>query len=107
MGCFSFYPTKNLGASGEGGAVTTNDEGLAMRIRPLRDHAQISKYRHEERGYNYRMDEMQGAILRVKLRHLDQWNAARREKATYYQKKLADQLLVLPLELPERRHVWH
>ena len=107
MGCFSFYPTKNLGACGEGGAITTNDERLATRIRRLRDHAQISKYRHEEIGYNYRMDELQGAILRVKLRHLDQWNAVRKQKATYYQKKLADQPLVLPCELPERRHVWH
>ena len=107
MGCFSFYPTKNLGAYGEGGAVTTNDEKLATRIRHLRDHAQTIKYRHEELGYNYRMDEMQGAILRVKLRHLDQWNAARRQKATYYQQKLADKSLVLPFEFPERRHVWH
>jgi len=107
MGCFSFYPTKNLGAYGEGGAVTTNDEKLATRIRHLRDHAQTTKYRHEELGYNYRMDEMQGAILRVKLRHLDQWNAARRQKATYYQQKLADKSLVLPFEFPERRHVWH
>jgi len=107
MGCFSFYPTKNLGAYGEGGAVTTNDEGLATRVRRLRDHAQISKYRHEELGYNYRMDEIQGAILRVRLHHLDQWNAARRQNATYYQKKLADQPLVLPFELPGRRHVWH
>jgi dTDP-4-amino-4,6-dideoxygalactose transaminase len=107
LGCFSFYPTKNLGAYGEGGGVTTNDEGLATRIRRLRDHAQISKYRHEELGYNYRMDEMQGAILRVKLRHLDRWNAVRRQKASYYQKRLADELLVLPFELPERRHVWH
>jgi dTDP-4-amino-4,6-dideoxygalactose transaminase len=107
MGCFSFYPTKNLGAYGEGGAVTTNDEKLAARIRHLRDHAQTTKYRHEELGYNYRMDELQGAILRVKLRHLDHWNAARSQKATYYQQKLANQSLVLPFELPERRHVWH
>ena len=107
LGCFSFYPTKNLGAYGEGGAVTTNDEKLATRIRHLRDHAQTTKYRHEEFGYNYRMDEMQGAVLRVKLRHLNEWNAARRQNASYYQQKLAGNSLELPFELPERRHVWH
>jgi dTDP-4-amino-4,6-dideoxygalactose transaminase len=107
MGCFSFYPTKNLGACGEGGAITTNDEHLAERVRHLRDHAQITKYRHEELGYNYRMDEMQGAILRVKLRHLDAWNTARRQKASYYKDNLAKASLVLPFESPERRHVWH
>ena len=65
------------------------------------------KYRHEELGYNYRMDEMQGAILNVKLRHLDTWNRVRREKAAYYKQKLAATSVVLPSESPERRHVWH
>ena len=76
IGCFSFYPGKNLGAYGEGGAITTNDDAIAARVRILRDHAQTEKYRHEEVGFNYRMDGLQGAILGVKLRHLDAWNAA-------------------------------
>src|SRR5712691_2892160 len=71
VGCFSFYPGKNLGAYGEGGAITTNDEEIAKRIRALRDHAQSEKYRHEEVGFNYRMDGIQWAVLQVKLRHLD------------------------------------
>ncbi|HEY3165626.1 MAG TPA: DegT/DnrJ/EryC1/StrS family aminotransferase [Candidatus Binatia bacterium] len=107
IGCFSFYPTKNLGAYGESGAITTNDEKIAERIRHLRDHAQTSKYRHEELGFNYRMDEMQGAILRVKLRYLEDWNAARSKIARYYINKLAATPVVLPSELPHRRHVWH
>jgi len=107
IGCFSFYPTKNLGACGESGAITTNDEKIAERIRHLRDHAQTSKYRHEELGFNYRMDEMQGAILRVKLRYLEDWNAARSRIARYYINKLTETPLVLPSELPDRRHVWH
>ena len=107
IGCFSFYPTKNLGAYGESGAITTNDEKIAERIRHLRDHAQTSKYRHEELGFNYRMDEMQGAILRVKLRYLEDWNAARSKIARYYIDKLAETPVVLPSELPHRRHVWH
>lgn len=107
IGCFSFYPTKNLGAFGEAGAITTDDDKIAKRLRHLRDHAQLEKYRHEELGYNYRMDEMQGAILNVKLRHLDAWNRVRREKAAYYKQKLAATSVVLPSESPERRHVWH
>ncbi len=107
IGCFSFYPTKNLGAFGEAGAITTNDDEIAKRLRRLRDHAQMEKYRHEELGYNYRMDEMQGAILSVKLRHLDAWNIARSEKARSYKRKLAATSVVLPSESPEKRHVWH
>ncbi len=107
IGCFSFYPTKNLGACGEGGALTTNDENFAARARGLRDHAQMTKYRHEEIGYNYRMDEMQAATLRVKLRHLDAWNKARQEKAGYYKEHLAKTSLLLPFEAAGQQHVWH
>jgi dTDP-4-amino-4,6-dideoxygalactose transaminase len=107
MGCFSFYPTKNLGACGEAGALTTDNDELAQRLRHLRDHAQIEKYRHEELGFNYRMDEMQGAILAVKLRHLDEWNKARCAIAEYYLEHLATTRLTLPFESPDRRHVWH
>jgi dTDP-4-amino-4,6-dideoxygalactose transaminase len=107
IACFSFYPTKNLGAFGEAGAITTNNEAIATRIRHLRDHAQLEKYRHEELGYNYRMDEMQGAILAVKLRHLDVWNAARTAVAKNYLERLSETPIILPTEAIGRRHVWH
>jgi dTDP-4-amino-4,6-dideoxygalactose transaminase len=107
IGCFSFYPGKNLGAYGEGGAITTNDGIIAERVRILRDHAQSAKYRHEEVGFNYRMDGIQGAVLGVKLGHLDTWNAARRQVAARYQALLNDTALVLPGEVAGRRSVWH
>ena len=107
VGCFSFYPGKNLGAYGEGGAITTNDEVIAARMRILRDHAQSERYRHEEIGFNYRMDGLQGAVLGVKLRHLEAWNAARRQAAARYEVLLDDMSLVLPHEAKDRRSVWH
>jgi dTDP-4-amino-4,6-dideoxygalactose transaminase len=107
IGCFSFYPTKNLGAFGEAGAITTNDDEIAHRVRHLRDHAQISKYRHEELGYNYRMDEMQGALLQVKLRRLGTWNGARENIAKRYIENLSRTPVALPAESPDRGHVWH
>jgi dTDP-4-amino-4,6-dideoxygalactose transaminase len=107
VGCFSFYPGKNLGAYGEGGAVTTNDETIAARVHMLRDHAQSAKYRHEEVGFNYRMDGLQGAILDVKLRHLDAWNAARCHAAARYEVLLDETSLALPREAKGRRSVWH
>jgi len=81
---FSFYPGKNLGACGEGGAVTTNDEKVAQKIRMLRDHGQAKKYYHEFEGYNGRLDTLQAAILRVKLKHLSEWNEKRRQNASLY-----------------------
>ena len=84
MGCFSFYPGKNLGACGEGGAVVTDDDALAARLRCLRDWGQQGKYNHVLKGFNYRMDAVQGAVLGVKLPHLDAWNAARRDVANAY-----------------------
>jgi dTDP-4-amino-4,6-dideoxygalactose transaminase len=87
-GCFSFYPGKNLGACGEGGAVTTNDEGIANKIRMLRDHGQAKKYYHEFEGYNGRLDAIQTGILRVKLRHLTDWNEKRRQNASLYNELL-------------------
>jgi dTDP-4-amino-4,6-dideoxygalactose transaminase len=87
-GCFSFYPGKNLGACGEGGAVTTNDEGIANKIRMLRDHGQGKKYYHEFEGYNGRLDAIQAGILRVKLRHLTDWNEKRRQNASLYNELL-------------------
>ncbi|MGH7380631.1 MAG: DegT/DnrJ/EryC1/StrS family aminotransferase [Candidatus Methylomirabilales bacterium] len=107
VGCFSFYPSKNLGAYGEGGAITTDDDMIAARVHALRDHAQSERYRHDELGFNYRMDEIQGAVLRVKLRRLDSWNAARCRVAARYQAMLADTPLRLPYEAEGRRHVWH
>jgi len=107
VGCFSFYPTKNLGAVGEGGAVTTNDDAIAERVRVLRDHAQSTKYRHEELGFNYRMDGLQAAVLSVKLRYLDRWNSARKDLAARYHSLLADTTLTLPEEADGRHHVWH
>src|ERR1017187_624377 len=84
MSCYSFYPTKNLAAFGEGGALLTNDEKFAARARSLREHALIDRYVHGEVGYNYRMDSIQGAVLQVKLKHLDKWNAARTAHAKRY-----------------------
>jgi len=107
IGCFSFYPGKNLGAYGEGGAVTTKDPAYARTIRMLRDWGQEQKHEHQLPGYNYRMDGIQGAVLRVKLRHMADWNEARRAHALSYGHLLADSNLVLPREMPERKHVYH
>ena len=107
MACFSFYPGKNLGACGEGGAVTTNNPEYARAVRMLRDWGQDRKYHHVLRGFNYRMEGFQGAILRVKLRHLEIWTETRRAIAYKYHELLADSELELPLELPGTRHVYH
>jgi dTDP-4-amino-4,6-dideoxygalactose transaminase len=106
-GCFSFYPGKNLGAYGEGGAVVTDDDDIAARLRALRDHAQSSRYQHDEIGFNYRMDGFQGAVLGIKLKHLERWTEARRLLAARYKELLGDLPLQLPAEAPDRRHVWH
>jgi dTDP-4-amino-4,6-dideoxygalactose transaminase len=106
--CFSFYPGKNLGALGEGGAVLTDDDQVAERIRRLRDHAQQGRHCHVELGYNTRMEGIQGAALDVKLRHLDGWNAARCRHAARYRQLLADVPgLTLPAAGPPGAHVWH
>lgn len=97
MSCFSFYPGKNLGAFGEGGALLTNDDKLAERVKSLRDHGSKVRYYHDEVGYNYRMEGIQGAVLSVKLKHLESWNKRRREIAAEYDRELAG----LPLRLPE------
>ena len=107
MTCFSFYPTKNLGAYGEGGAVTTNNAKHAEAIRMLRDWGQDRKYHHVLRAFNYRMEGFQGAILRVKLRYLEQWTEKRRAIAGQYNRLLADSGLQLPQEMPWARHVYH
>ncbi len=107
VGCFSFYPGKNLGAYGEGGAVVTNDEDVARQVRLLRDHGSAQKYRHEIIGYNFRLEGIQGAVLNVKLPHLDKWNDLRREHAARYGELLKETELVLPREMPYARHVYH
>ena len=107
LACFSFYPSKNLGAYGEGGLVVTNNADHASRIRSLRDWGQSSKYLHTLRGFNARMEGFQGAILRVKLRHLAEWTDARRRIAGRYNTLLADTGLELPREMPYARHVYH
>ena len=106
-GCFSFYPSKNLGAYGEAGAVVTNDEDLAHQLRLLRQHGQTSKYAHAVIAYNFRLEEMQAAVLNVKLAHLDKWNNGRRERAARYNELLSDTGLVLPREMEYARHVYH
>lgn len=106
-GCFSFYPAKNLGAYGEAGAVITNDENVALRIRLLRDHGSLRKYHHDIIGYNFRMEGMQGAVLGVKLKHLDNWNSMRRAHAAGYNELLKDSELLLPREMDYARHVYH
>ena len=107
IGCFSFYPTKNLGANGEGGAVVTNNPAYAHSIRLLRDWGSEKRYEHTLKGYNYRLEALQGAILRVKLRHLDRWNEARRAHAAQYSRLLAQAGITLPREMSYARHVYH
>lgn len=104
---FSFYPGKNLGALGDAGAVTSDDEQLADRIRVLRNYGSRRKYVNEVIGYNSRLDELQAALLRVKLRAIDAWNARRRRIAAYYLDEMAGADLVLPTEEPDNEHVWH
>jgi dTDP-4-amino-4,6-dideoxygalactose transaminase len=107
MGCFSFYPGKNLGAYGEGGAVTTNNPEYARTIRMLRDWGQDRKYHHILRGYNYRMEGFQGAVLGVKLRHLEGWTESRCAVVRQYNELLADCQVETPKEMPWARHVYH
>jgi dTDP-4-amino-4,6-dideoxygalactose transaminase len=104
---FSFYPTKNLGAVGDGGAVVTADAEIATRVRMLRDGGRADRDRHVVRGVNSRLDELQAAILRVKLRHLDAWNARRRALAALYRDGLAGAPVELPSEAPWARHIYH
>jgi dTDP-4-amino-4,6-dideoxygalactose transaminase len=105
---FSFYPVKNLGALGDGGAITTNDGELAERLRLLRNYGSRVKYRHDLPGMNSRLDEMQAAFLRVKLRRLDEWNARRAERAELYRRELQSVPgLILPASATDVTHAWH
>jgi dTDP-4-amino-4,6-dideoxygalactose transaminase len=108
LGCLSFYPSKNLGAYGDAGMIVTNDEKLAARLRSLRNHGQTGQYLSTERGWNSRLDELQAAILRVKLRHMAKWIAARQEHARKYDSLLGDLPgILLPRVPPGREHVYY
>ena len=107
MGCFSFYPGKNLGAYGEGGLVSTSNPEYARKLRMLRDWGTERKYHHELKGFNYRMEGIQGAILGVKLRYLEAWTESRRRHARKYVELFAGSRVHTPAEMPYARHVYH
>jgi dTDP-4-amino-4,6-dideoxygalactose transaminase len=107
IACFSFYPGKNLGAYGDGGAITTNRSDLVQRIERLRDHGRITKYEHAEVGVNSRLDTLQAAVLSVKLRHLDEWNRKRQRVATWYAGELSGSNVQTPHVLAGASHVYH
>ena len=107
IGCFSFYPGKNLGALGDAGAVVTNDKNLVEKVRMLGNYGSIEKYKHKYLGNNSRLDELQAAFLRIKLKHLDSYNIARRRVAQRYLKEICNPQIVLPIVGENRTHVWH
>lgn len=108
VGCFSFYPGKNLGAYGEGGAIVTQDEEIASTIRMIRDHGQAKKYFHDMEGYNGRLDAIQAGVLRIKLRRLSDWNHSRHENAAYYNELLSKvNGVTLPVEADFASSVYH
>ena len=107
IGCFSFFPSKNLGGIGDGGMVTTNDPDLAARMRLLRAHGAQPKYYHQLLGGNFRLDAVQAAVVRVKLRYLDEWTAARQRNATRYRELLADVGVTLPTDAGYGRHIYN
>lgn len=111
VGCFSFFPTKNLGGAGDGGIMTTDDVELAKRLRRLRVHGDVGQYRHTEVGINSRLDALQAAVLRVKLAHLDDWSNARGENARRYDELIAhyelQDVVTTPQIMPEQRHVYN
>lgn len=107
IGCFSFYPGKNLGAYGEGGSIVSSDKEFTDIVRAYRQHGEISKNVHKYVGYNYRLEEIQAAVLRVKLRHLGKWLQMRRKNASLYNEKLKNADIVTPIEKNYNKHVYH
>jgi dTDP-4-amino-4,6-dideoxygalactose transaminase len=106
-GCFSFYPGKNLGAYGDGGAIVTNDHELAEKIKAMRNYGQKKKYHHDFLGYNRRLDSIQAAVLRIKLKRLDEWNNLRAKNAKLYNNLLAGSGISVPSEPIKTKHVYH
>jgi dTDP-4-amino-4,6-dideoxygalactose transaminase len=107
LACFSFYPSKNLGAYGDAGAIVTNNQDLALRCRMIANHGRVKKYDHEIEGINSRLDGLQAAILNANLKHLEVWIEGRREKAAIYRNLLKDSGIVIPSEIPGGKHVYH
>lgn len=107
LGCFSFYPTKNMGGFGDGGIITTNNKKLSERCRLLRNYGQKNRYRHELAGFNSRLDELQAAVLNVKIRNIDRWNNKRREIAKKYNSGINNPKVILPREIDYAYHVYH
>ncbi len=106
-GCFSFYPGKNLGAFGDAGAVVSNDDALIERVRMIANHGRLEKYTHQMEGVNSRLDTLQAAILRVKLRKLDEWNESRKQHADAYREQLTASEITLPVVHEDADPVWH
>jgi len=111
IGCFSFFPSKNLGAFGDGGALSTNDENIANRLKSLRMHGESSRYHHDEVGFNSRLDALQAAILEIKLKYLDGWTAGRQKNAAYYNEAFenahCDGILAIPKAVNGNRHIYN
>jgi dTDP-4-amino-4,6-dideoxygalactose transaminase len=107
IGCFSFFPSKNLAGYGDGGMIITKHEAIAQHVRILRNHGSSKRYYHQEVGYNSRLDEIQAAIIRVKLKKIDQFNALRRENAAAYSKAINNKNVLLPVTAPDCEHVYH
>jgi dTDP-4-amino-4,6-dideoxygalactose transaminase len=107
FGAFSFYPSKNLGAYGDGGIITTNNTAMAEKLKMLRNGGQEKRYFHKIKGYNSRLDEIQAAVLRVKLKYLDKWNDMRRKNAHIYDNLITNSKIIKPKEAPYCRHVYH
>lgn len=107
MGCFSFYPTKNLGAYGDGGMIVTNNNELATRLKLLRNYGQTQRYYHEIKGINSRLDEIQAAILKIKLQYLDDWNKKRNKIAAIYNKQIINELIIKPEKMGYGSHIYH
>lgn len=107
MGCLSFFPSKNLGAYGDGGMVLTSNETLAKKLRMIRDHGSDRRYHHDILGMNSRLDALQAAILRVKMKHIDEWNEARRDRAALYSELLKGAAVVTPVTEEHNEHVFH
>jgi dTDP-4-amino-4,6-dideoxygalactose transaminase len=107
VGCFSFYPGKNLGAYGDGGAIVTGDPELAQYVRQFRNYGQSKKHHHDVIGWNSRLDTIQAAVLQVKLKYLSSWNESRRRHAAAYRERLRDLPVILPKEMPGNQHIYH